>query len=805
MRSSRRDSRHRWFFALGVLAPALSIGATVILLTVAYRLWIESRPVPDPDRVVVALQEGGNGSLAFTPAGMERLREAAGFSRVAGQVLTTGRWAPLRLGLRTTTTGRELVAAGVTPDYFRTLGLTVAGRDFVASDDDDQRPPMAIISDETWRTEFDGRSDAIGALLPVHPESLLVIGIAPRGFTGARLGEHIDVWLPSRTYLALCGARRVAAVGEDPPYFAFARLIPGDSPDGARRRLALTPQRRFQHLSFVPINRVFGASDARMVAIRPGQLPWILAATCLLLVLGACVTQLGSALIYYQSRGGELATRLMLGAPRGSIVGLLVRELLALGAGGTMVAAAVAAAGLSAIPRIVMANGIDLEKVDLDVTRATVLMAWTLLTGCLLAGAALPLRRAISWDPKWNHHGNPTNDLPFASGLRRAVVIGHVVFTMLALVIAGGLLRSVRSGLSDAPGFDIRHTLFVDVQTPVGPLDTENDTRQAAVAQKAKNLQVLEQLRSLPGIDAAALGASPLGSERLWELQFSTAIHTRRGITTMQVGRLKVDPSYTSVIGARCTGASGIDVAGSTPTAVITRSLSDRLFPGGSATGEALTLFGTTYVVRGISDVAFGSVKLGRPPVLLLSDVHALPKPGSFAAVARTAYPDALKVPARKLLETHFPGATDLTVETGLEQAAADLGSERVAAWFLAGVAAVEVAVSMAVVFGFVAYAVQSRRREIALRLAAGADYRHVLGAVVTTSLTHVAVGCTGGLAATALTGDALSRMWPDVVFLNVDLFVVAAVLCLGTAGLSAGLGAWRITRISPAELAREA
>lgn len=163
---------------------ALCVGINVTVAAHINALWFKSPPVVEPDRIVAVL---GTSRGWFTP------RDHETFAAVAGQVVSYLGFEP---NLRVASLSAPLETIAVTPGYFSLFGLQVRGRDLREDDDRPGAEPVAIISHQLWSQIFDGRDDVIGHILPMAPIPFRVIGVAPKGFNGARRGERTDVWIP---------------------------------------------------------------------------------------------------------------------------------------------------------------------------------------------------------------------------------------------------------------------------------------------------------------------------------------------------------------------------------------------------------------------------------------------------------------------------------------------------------------------------------------------------------------------------------------------------------------------------------
>jgi MacB-like periplasmic core domain len=231
--------RHGAYVAFVTTSLALAVGATLVVFTIVNALWLRSLPFPDHDRLVMLMSETTGSDESVTFGGLEAPDGWTAFEAVAGQVATSAGFDSLRPHVLIEQVGGAVETLGVTSQYFRLLGQPIRGRDFTRDDNRRGAEPVVIISDRLWARAFARRPDAIGAVVPAKPFPVRIVGVAPRGFEGARRGERADVWIPSnlvpRVALASSGA---SALPENAlPFLVFARLYEGQTSSDAERRL----------------------------------------------------------------------------------------------------------------------------------------------------------------------------------------------------------------------------------------------------------------------------------------------------------------------------------------------------------------------------------------------------------------------------------------------------------------------------------------------------------------------------------------------------------------------------------------
>lgn len=238
--------------------------------------------------------------------------------------------------------------------------------------------------------------------------------------------------------------------------------------------------------------------------------------------------------------------------------------------------------------------------------------------------------------------------------------------------------------------------------------------------------------------------------------------------------------------------------------AIVTASLARTLWNVEEALGQVVSLGGRygRYTVVGIAqDFAFGS--MNEPIAGVVLWVH----PGGYGIaprfIVRTDRPELQVEAIRRMVKEVAPDAPRVTILTGHELVARDLGRQRLGAWFFSGFGLIALVLGAGGVFGLVAYLAESRRREFGIRLALGATSGHLVRRGVVAGVVPVAIGAAAGLVAAALVARVFVALLPGLSALDPLTYTSVGLLMIGCATLS-GLGAaWRLRRIAPADALR--
>jgi predicted permease len=800
--------RHGAYVAFATTSLALAVGATLTVFTIVNALWLQPLPFPDADRLVTLVAESGDTDAPFVQ--VETFPRWKIFEAVAGQVVTSGAFAGLTPHLVLDEVGREVEMVAVTPQYFTLFGQSIRGRDFTRDDDLLGAEPVAIISDRLWRRAFGARLDKIGAVAAAKPAPIRIIGVAPPGFEGVRRGERADLWIPSNLVqrLAIGGS---ALAQDRAPTMIFGRLRPGQTPAEVRQHLLQDPdnwsRRSMERTHVVPLTDVFGTPDSRSIAIRERGAATVVAGLAGLVLVAGCATLMALVLVHYERRRRELAVRVALGAARATLVRQLSAELAWVALAGGSAALLMSFWSLRSLPSLSLPGGVDLARLDLSPDWRVLMVSVLTTIVTLVISAFVPIRRFTNADVASELMASSVTTSRSSQRLRQLLLTLHVSATIVVLVAAGLFVRAVVLGFSAGPRFDVDRTAYVAVETMPGFMAPgENLDRRMAIANERAR-QLRERLGSLPGVERVASGWAPLGVEAAGSVLTPKTVETTGVRRDLRVGAYFGSPEVLSTLGVPLLKGRALTAADATTrpaSAIVTASLARTLWNDDEALGQFVSLGGRygRYTIVGIAqDFAFGS--MNEPIAGVVFSVNS----GGYGIdpkfIVRTDRPDLQVEAIRTMVKEVIPDAPRVTIVTGHELVARDLGRQRLGAWFFSGFGLIALVLGAGGVFGLVAYLAESRRREFGIRLALGATSNDLVRRGVVAGLVPVAIGVAAGLVAAALVARVFVALLPGLSALDPLTYTSVGLLMIGGATLS-GLGAaWRLRSIAPADALR--
>ena len=692
--------------------------------------------------------------------------------------------------------GAPVMLQAVTGSFFRMLGVGPAlGR--VIQLDDAATPgggAFLVLSHRAWLAKFGGDSSVVGKAFRIRDRSYEVIGVAREGFDG--LGDTPpDFWVPITMAAAL--EDRAASNADDPMVRVVGRLVPGMTPASAARALSAwalattadRPEReRAPTVTLEPRATPVYMSPATMLEVSP-----LFVAFALVLAI-ACANVANMMLARGMARQREVGIRLALGAARGRLVRQLMTEALLLAVPAAFVGYAISRLALDAAVTLMFATVPDTFSSYLRVLPlGPDIRLFAFVVGCaVLAAVGFGLAPALQ-TTRTNIVGATRGKLSAAikpTRLRNALVLGQVTVCALLLITGTVLLRGAQRLQSLDVGF--RTAGVVQVYAP-----------------QALRSQVLERLQSDPVVRAVA--ASSHGA---FDGRFPQVVVTGAPtVASATAGSVRVSPGYFSALGiaVRRGRTFSVEEARSRePVSIVSEATAERLWPGGDAIGEVVTLSSpyaghtgqrAVRVVGVVSDVVGGFYGERR-------DHPMVYEPGSVesdlpALVVATASdsPLALASIQRRLSPIDPSGSVE--IRTLDESVAVQLYPFRAAHWVASALGAIALLLTITGIYGVLAFVVALREKEIGIRCALGATRGAIIGLVLRQSIRLAAVGVVAGAVLALGASRFISSHLTMIPAFDAAAFVSGMAIVL-TAALAAAYGpARRAASVDAAESLR--
>jgi predicted permease len=692
-------------------------------------------------------------------------------------------------------------------NYFEVLGVRpILGRSLESTAPDERLgTPEAVIGYGLWQNHFGADPSIIGKIVHINLRPLTIVGVAPEGFQGCMGGLRSDLWIPLGMDRQVQGNERINY--RDVFWLnVLGKLKPGVNHRQAEDELNRLMQRlaeRFPDahkgpntISSDPLWRSpFGVN-----VYLYGTLP-ILFALALVLLLLACANLTNLLLVRSLARRREFAIRLSIGATRWRLVLQLMVEnaLIALAGGGlALLLTKWTAHGMSAfLPPTTLPLTLN-GRVDRTVLVAAIMIS--LLTAAV--SGVLPALRAsrLAFAPvsALKDEALNTSGGIHKSRVAGGLVVGQIALSLLLLVCAGLLARSLQRAQNSYPGFDPSHVFLASFD-----LRPTGYSREQGIE---FDKQMLVRLKSLPGVESVTLGDfSPLSyTIRTDFIQPDGYVPAKN--ESMEVDRGVAGPEYLRTV--RTALLAGRDFTDrdndSAPmVSIVNKALADRYWQGQDPIGKRLQVARQWTTVVGVAaNGKYRRLVYDTAPLVLIpmlqsyrSDqivyVRVAGEPMAYApAVERTVHG----------LNADLPlfNETTLAASMGLGNvferiAAAFAGSFGLLALILAGIG----------VYGVVSYATRQRTHEIGIRMALGAGKRDIFRQVLGRGVHFAGLGLVLGLTISFALTRYLRGMLYGVETSDWLTFVIVAILLCAATLIACFVPARRAASTDPLQALR--
>lgn len=802
----RTLAKNPGFTAIAVVTLALGIGANTAIFSVVNTVLLRPLPFQQPDRLVdiwhTPPQASFPGIPTFTvsPANFLDWRSQSqsfeGMSAYGfGQYTLTGTGRPEAF---------RMVAA--TNGFFAILRAEpLLGRTFFPDEDSPGREHEVILSYKLWRSRFGGDRDIVGKNISLNEQPFTVVGVMRPDF---EFPISVDPAFSPQMWKPMGWTDQERAVRDNHNWGVIARLKSGVTLQQARAELdSISNQLAQQHPGD---NKGWGATaiplrEDLVADVRPACL--ILLGAVALVLLIACANVANLLLAKALSRRKEIAIRAALGASRYRLLQQSISETLLMSLAGGALGLIFAHYGVQLIVRFLAQQLPRSTEIGLDGWVLGFTLGISLLTG-IAVGLLSALRLAKNEVSESLKQGLGRSSSDSGGARTRSIlVVSEVALSLMLLIGAGLLIRSLSVLRHVNPGFDPSQLLTLDVSIPSSKFSTP--AQQATFFDR-----VLRQVRALPGVQSAGLVDSlPLsggGSHQPISVE-------GRPVVAMadqpEVDVRLISPGYLSAMHIALLSGRDLndsDVEGRPAAVLISQSMAKLFWPNESPIGKHLTQYFfrdvPRVVVGVVGDVKLDALNETRPvPTLYTSLAQVTPSTGEtwrsfgMSLTVRTSGDPLNVVPmitnSVREVDTEVPL---LNIRTMDESVSASLSPQRFTMLLLAAFAGTALLLAAAGIYGVMAYVVTRRTREIGVRMALGAAagdvFRLVIGQGMWTTVIGLAIGIAGSIALARTMQSLLFGVRPTD-----PMTLVGVVLLLGAVSfLACWIPARRAMRVDP-------
>ena len=796
------------FAAAAILVLALGIGANTAIFSVVNAVLLRPLPFPNPQELVqiwhTPPQASFPGMKEFAVSAANYLDWAAEnhvFQKMSIYTYSsynlTGKGEPQFVNARS-----------VSSEFFSVLqAQPFLGRVFSRDEDQPGHDRVVVLSESFWRTHFAADPTLVGQDISLDGAAYRVIGVMREKFQFPP-GSNVKLWTP------LAMTERERAVRGEHHYAVIGRLVPGISLQKAQAEMDSISHRL--ELEYPADDKGWGAEvkplREELVGDVRTPLLVLLGAVALVLLI-ACANAANLVLARTIARQKEIAIRSALGASRIRVIRQIICETVVIsiiaGALGLIIAhfgVKLIVAFLAAkLPR---ASGIGVDGWVLAFTLITSLAAG------ILAGLAPAWRLSKVNVNDALKQGSRTSSDAASGRTRGALVVSEVALSLMLLIGAGLMIRSLWMLRQVDPGLDPHNVLAVDPSIPA-----------TAYPQPEQEIafyrQLLEKVRGLPGVESAgAIDDLPLdpsgGSNQPIQIE-------GRPVQAMadqpEVAVRAITPEYLRTMHIpllRGRDFGDKDNADAPGAILISQSLAQRFWSNEDPIGRHLTMYffpeKVKEIVGVVGDVKDRGLDASKSEPTLYIPLGQLTAPRTAAwrsfplwiVVRAKSEPGALTSAVTHAIHDLNPGLPIAEVTTMDDFVADSLTQQRFNMLLLAGFAGIALFLAAVGIYSVLAYTVKRRVREIGIRMALGAQISDVVSMILVEGMKPTLIGVLIGVAGALALGRFIASLIYGVKASDVTTFITVSLVLVAVSFFASIFPAYRATLVQPVTTLRE-
>jgi predicted permease len=784
------------FTAVAVLTLALGIGANTAIFSVVEGVVLAPLPYSQPDRLVTVWENNQRIPRFFAsyPDFQDWQRGAHSFQQM-------GAFTSQDYDLSAPGTPEHLDAALISADFLNILGVKPAlGREFSSDEDRHGGAPAVIISDRLWKNRFYANPSALSKSLTLDGVDYTIVGILPPDFHF--IEGRPDVFRPLGQGPSTIINNRTAHSLE-----VIARLKSGVTTPQAQTEM--TALENNLDALYPATNRGIGSVviplQQQIAGNSGGTLFMVLGAAGLVLLI-ACANVASLLLARATTRSREFAIRAALGASRARVIRQLLTESVILSFSGGALGLAIAKWGLGQLLAAFPGSLPRSESIGVNTPVLFFTFAVSIAVGILfgLAPALKSSKADLQGALKEAGRGSSSTHHRAQSSL----VVVQMALTLVLLVSAGLLFRTIRHLWNVNPGFDTQHVITFKVGLPPS---VNANAASIGVAYH----QLIERIREIPGVQSADFtNIVPLSGEDngtpFW-------IGPQKLTSTAEAPRLLMfwtGADYLKSMGIPLLEGRFFneeDTVNSAQVIVIDSALAHTYFPDRDPIGQTMTIniWGTARVIGVVGHVTHWG--LDRPNFYTQNQAYGsfyqLPAPimsifkDQVIVVHSPLNAAAITTEIRNAVQTMGSGQSVFNIQTIQEVVSHSMSSQRFPMLLLGAFAVLALLLASVGIYGVISYSVTLRTNEIGIRMALGAEKRNVFRMVIGQGLRLAVVGLAIGAAAALILARLLSsfsHLLYGVGAGDPTTFAAVSLVLTFVAVLACYIPARRATRVDP-------
>ena len=786
---------------IALLALTLGIGANTAIFSVVNAVLLRTFPYSNPEQIVLVWEKRQGGRTdqnVINPGNFADWKQQ-------NQVFTDmAMFFDRTFNLTNDGEPEELPGQFAVTNLFSVLGSNAAlGRTFIAEDDREGQPRVAVISYGLWQRRFGADNNIIGRKITLNEQPTTIVGVMPAEFgwhirRGTQASKPADIWIPMRISNEMLMRRgRFAS--------SVARLKPGVTIEQAQREMDTIGARLSQQypdfntnwgVNVVPLRKQVTGEIRRPLLMLLGAVGFVL--------LIACANVANLLLARASARRKEIAVRTGLGASRWRIARQLLTESVMLSVVGGALGVLLAWWGTKALVALSPPALIDLKRVSVNVPVLLFTLGLSVITGIVFGLVPSLEATRFNLHNSLKEGGKNVGGSSGGHHVRSLFVVTQVALALVLLVGAGLLVKSLNRLQAVAPGFNPENLLTVRVSLPFAKYEEE---------EKRINFfkQAVERMKTIPGVEAAGVvntapftglypgtnldieGQPPLPPGQ--ELNTGVYVTDRSYFDTMQIplkhGRLFNEQEVTEM----------------RHVVVVNEEFVRKNLKGEDPLGKRIMVYmkdepPPTEIIGVVGDSKHVGLDVGVEPMVYWPHPE-LVYTGMTLMLRTKGDANAVASAARNVIHSLDPQQPVGEVSTMEQLLSTSVARSRFSTWLLTVFSLVALAMSVVGIYGVMSYSVLQRTHEIGVRMALGAQRFDVLKLVVKKGIVLGLVGVAAGLVASFLLTRLISTLLFEVTATDAVTFAAVSVGLFLVTLIACYVPARRATRVDPLKALR--
>jgi predicted permease len=799
----RQLRRSPGFAAVAVATLALGIGANSAIFSIVEGVLLAPLHYPKPERLVMIWGTNPRFPQVWNsyPNFQDWRQNSRSFQEMSA-------FRAQGIDLNRPGTPSHIRAGQISTNFFATLGVHLPfGREFTPEENHEGASPVAVISDHLWRQRFGGSSGALGKTVTLDGMNYSIIGIAPADFH-LNFEAEVDVYTPLGQIDPLVLNNR----GTHDGIYTIGRLRAGVSLLQSQSEMS-SIQDRLDHL-YPTDDRDLGIYVEPLkqaVVGNAGQMLTLLLAAISLVLLIACANVSNLLLARSAARSREFGIRTALGASRVRVMRQVLAENVVLSLTGACLGIGIAFLAI----RFLVPLFPEVLPRSKDVAVNIPVLLYTLVVSVLvgICFGLIPALKSASADPQVSLKNGARDITHVSRRVQSSFILLQVGATLVLLVVAGLLFRTIMQLSRVNPGFETQNIISLKV-------GVSHSLSKTPASMRIAYQQLIERVRNIPGVQAAEFTtAVPLTGQGGY-LPFW--LDSRKPGSLQGAPRLQpflTGPNYLRVMGipllqGRFLGDN--DTIKTSCVTAIDSEFANKLFAGEKPLGHTITAgwgtaaFGPCTIVGIVGHVKANSLN----DAALAHEVQAYyslsQDPDQWVPIN---YPDAsliIRTPVDAAAIVHaikqavYQAGDEQPIynlQTMQEIESASMAEQRLPMILLGTFAGLSLLLAFVGLYGVISYSVAQRVREIGVRMALGAERKDVLRLFIRQQMRLVLAGIAAGVIAAAIVTRAVSSFSTLLYGVRSNdplTFAAGGVVLIAAAFLGTYIPARRAAKVDP-------